>query len=163
VPTAIVAQGAGIGIMVALPLLNWVIVRYSWHWAFGVLGIAGLVRSAIQPNTMLRWDRSGFLLYGRWKSRLRQAQGRDRGSRPDSADKCRKPTLGRASSPCQGIHGASEPECSLRIDARSPGLGCQVACAWCRRSPVACPRNVELYGRHLDGWVDRSSAGEYYY
>jgi ACS family D-galactonate transporter-like MFS transporter len=41
-PTAIVAQGAGVGIMVALPLLNWVIVRYSWHWAFGVLGIAGL-------------------------------------------------------------------------------------------------------------------------
>jgi ACS family D-galactonate transporter-like MFS transporter len=47
VPTAIVAQGAGIGIMVALPLLNWVIVRYSWHWAFGVLGIAGLVWSAV--------------------------------------------------------------------------------------------------------------------
>ena len=45
-PTAIVAQGAGIGIMVALPLLNWVIVRYSWHWAFGVLGIAGLVWTA---------------------------------------------------------------------------------------------------------------------
>jgi ACS family D-galactonate transporter-like MFS transporter len=41
-PTAIVAQGAGIGIMVALPLLNWVIVHYSWHWTFGVLGIAGL-------------------------------------------------------------------------------------------------------------------------
>ena len=41
-PTAIIAQGAGIGIMVALPLLNWVIVNYSWHWAFGVLGIAGL-------------------------------------------------------------------------------------------------------------------------
>jgi MFS transporter, ACS family, D-galactonate transporter len=41
-PTAIVAQGAGIGIMVALPVLNWVIVHYSWHWAFGVLGIAGL-------------------------------------------------------------------------------------------------------------------------
>src|SRR5215471_7278230 len=45
-PTAIVAQGAGIGILVALPLLNWVIVRYSWHWAFGVLGIAGLAWSA---------------------------------------------------------------------------------------------------------------------
>jgi MFS family permease len=41
-PTAIIAQGAGIGIMVALPLLNWVIVHYSWHWAFGVLGVAGL-------------------------------------------------------------------------------------------------------------------------
>jgi ACS family D-galactonate transporter-like MFS transporter len=45
-PTAIIAQGAGIGIMVALPLLNWVIVNYSWHWAFGVLGIAGLAWSA---------------------------------------------------------------------------------------------------------------------
>jgi MFS family permease len=45
-PTAIVAQGAGIGIMIALPLLNWVIVRYSWHWAFGVLGIAGLFWTA---------------------------------------------------------------------------------------------------------------------
>lgn len=45
-PTAIVVQGAGIGIMIALPLLNWVIVRYSWHWAFAVLGVAGLLWSA---------------------------------------------------------------------------------------------------------------------
>ncbi len=45
-PTAMIAQGAGIGIMVALPLLNWVIVRYSWHWAFGVLGITGLAWTA---------------------------------------------------------------------------------------------------------------------
>jgi MFS transporter, ACS family, D-galactonate transporter len=45
-PTAIVVDGAGIGIMVALPLLNWVIVDYSWHWAFGVLGIVGLVWTA---------------------------------------------------------------------------------------------------------------------
>jgi ACS family D-galactonate transporter-like MFS transporter len=45
-PTAIIAQGAGIGIMVALPLLNWVIVHHSWHWAFGVLGITGLAWTA---------------------------------------------------------------------------------------------------------------------
>jgi MFS family permease len=45
-PTAVIAQGAGIGIMVALPLLNWIIVKYSWHWAFGVLGIAGLAWAA---------------------------------------------------------------------------------------------------------------------
>jgi len=45
-PTAIIAQGAGFGIMLALPLLNWVIVHYSWHWAFGALGIAGLAWTA---------------------------------------------------------------------------------------------------------------------
>lgn len=45
-PTAIIAQGAGIGIVVALPLLNFILVRYSWHWAFGALGVAGLVWTA---------------------------------------------------------------------------------------------------------------------
>lgn len=42
-PTAIVAQGAGIGIMIALPLLNLIIVAYSWHGAFAALGLVGLV------------------------------------------------------------------------------------------------------------------------
>ncbi len=46
-PTAIIVQGGAIGVMVALPLLNWVIVRYSWHWAFGVLGIVGLAWCAL--------------------------------------------------------------------------------------------------------------------
>lgn len=41
-PTAIIVQGGAIGILVALPLLNWIIVHYSWHWAFGALGIVGL-------------------------------------------------------------------------------------------------------------------------
>ena len=41
-PTAIIAQGGGVGIMLAVPLLNWIIVRYSWHLAFGMLGVAGL-------------------------------------------------------------------------------------------------------------------------
>jgi ACS family D-galactonate transporter-like MFS transporter len=41
-PTAIVAQGSTIGVIVAVPLLNWIIVRYSWHWAFAALGLAGL-------------------------------------------------------------------------------------------------------------------------
>jgi len=57
-PTAIVAQGAGIGIMVALPLLNWVIVHYSWHWAFGVLGFAGLAWVA----AWLAFGREGALV-----------------------------------------------------------------------------------------------------
>jgi len=42
-PTAVVSQGAGVGLLVTIPALNWIIVHYSWHWAFGVLGIAGLV------------------------------------------------------------------------------------------------------------------------
>ena len=41
-PTAIMSQGAAVGVIVALPLLNLIIVRYSWHWAFGALGIVGL-------------------------------------------------------------------------------------------------------------------------
>jgi MFS family permease len=43
VPTALVAQGAGIGLALTLPALNWLIVQYSWHWAFGALGVAGLI------------------------------------------------------------------------------------------------------------------------
>ncbi len=42
-PTAVVAQGSAIGIVVAGPALNWIIVHHSWHWAFGALGIAGLL------------------------------------------------------------------------------------------------------------------------
>lgn len=43
VPTAIVAQGSALGVIIAVPALNYIIVTYTWHWAFGALGIAGLV------------------------------------------------------------------------------------------------------------------------
>jgi MFS family permease len=46
-PTAILSQGAAIGVIVALPVLNWIIVHYSWHWAFGALGLAGLIWVAV--------------------------------------------------------------------------------------------------------------------
>ncbi|MBS0220755.1 MAG: MFS transporter [Proteobacteria bacterium] len=42
-PTAILAQGSALGVIVTVPVLNWIILRYSWHWAFGALGIAGLL------------------------------------------------------------------------------------------------------------------------
>jgi ACS family D-galactonate transporter-like MFS transporter len=42
-PTAVFAQGASIGVVLAIPILNYVIERFSWHWAFGFLGIVGLV------------------------------------------------------------------------------------------------------------------------
>ncbi len=43
IPTAILSQGAAIGVVVALPVLNWIIVKYSWHSAFLALGLTGLV------------------------------------------------------------------------------------------------------------------------
>jgi MFS family permease len=46
-PTAILSQGAAIGVIVALPVLNWIIVHYSWHWAFASLGAVGLVWAAV--------------------------------------------------------------------------------------------------------------------
>jgi MFS family permease len=42
-PTAVIAQGSAFGVIVALPAVNWIIVHYSWHWAFGALGAVGLV------------------------------------------------------------------------------------------------------------------------
>jgi MFS family permease len=59
-PTAVIVQGGAVGILVALPLLNWVIVHYSWHWAFGVLGVAGLVWTAV----WLALGREGSLASG---------------------------------------------------------------------------------------------------
>ena len=42
-PTAILSQGSAFGVILAVPALNWVIVHYSWHAAFGALGVAGLL------------------------------------------------------------------------------------------------------------------------
>ena len=42
-PTAILSQGSAFGVIVAVPALNWVIVNYSWHYAFGALGVVGLI------------------------------------------------------------------------------------------------------------------------
>jgi MFS family permease len=42
-PIAILSQGAAFGVIFAVPALNWVIVNYSWHYAFGALGVVGLM------------------------------------------------------------------------------------------------------------------------
>lgn len=41
VPSAIVAQGATLGVVLLVPLLNWIIVTYSWHDAFAALTLMG--------------------------------------------------------------------------------------------------------------------------
>ena len=40
--TGVMALGGTTGILIAPPLLNWIIIHYSWHWAFGALGVVGL-------------------------------------------------------------------------------------------------------------------------
>jgi len=42
-PTAILSQGAAFGVIVAVPSLNAVIVHFGWHYAFGALGVVGLL------------------------------------------------------------------------------------------------------------------------
>ena len=42
-PTAILSQGSAFGVILAVPALNWVIVNYSWHYAFGALGVVGVM------------------------------------------------------------------------------------------------------------------------
>ncbi|RTE93309.1 MULTISPECIES: MFS transporter [Bradyrhizobium] len=42
-PTAILSQGSAFGVILAVPALNWIIVNHSWHYAFGALGIVGLL------------------------------------------------------------------------------------------------------------------------
>jgi predicted MFS family arabinose efflux permease len=42
-PTAILSQGSAFGVIIAVPALNWLIVNYSWHYAFGALGVVGLM------------------------------------------------------------------------------------------------------------------------
>jgi MFS family permease len=42
-PTAVLYQGSAFGIILAAPALNWVIINYTWHYAFGALGLVGLL------------------------------------------------------------------------------------------------------------------------
>src|SRR3954449_6406057 len=42
-PTAILSQGSAFGVILAVPALNWLIVNHSWHYAFGALGVVGLM------------------------------------------------------------------------------------------------------------------------
>jgi MFS transporter, ACS family, D-galactonate transporter len=47
VPTSIVACGAAFGAGVIAPAITWIITTYSWHAAFGTLGVAGLIWSIV--------------------------------------------------------------------------------------------------------------------
>jgi MFS family permease len=57
-PTAILSQGSAFGVILAVPALNWVIVNHSWHYAFGALGLVGLMWVA----AWLAWGKEGPLV-----------------------------------------------------------------------------------------------------
>jgi MFS family permease len=57
-PTAILSQGSAFGVVLAVPALNWVIVNYSWHYAFGALGVVGLLWAL----AWLIWGKEGPLV-----------------------------------------------------------------------------------------------------
>jgi MFS transporter, ACS family, D-galactonate transporter len=42
-PSSVVASGAAFGAGIVAPLVTWIIERYGWRSAFGVLGLAGLM------------------------------------------------------------------------------------------------------------------------
>jgi predicted MFS family arabinose efflux permease len=69
-PTAILAQGSAIGVVVAVPILSAIIKHFSWHWAFGALGIAGLLWSV----AWLIFGREGTLV----DPPITRAEGGDR-------------------------------------------------------------------------------------
>ena len=57
-PTAILSQGSAFGVVLAVPALNWMIVNHSWHYAFGALGVVGLMWVA----AWLIWGKEGPLV-----------------------------------------------------------------------------------------------------
>lgn len=46
-PAAVISQGSSVGVVLALPLLNILVVSVSWHWAFGVIGLLTLLWTAV--------------------------------------------------------------------------------------------------------------------
>src|ERR1700674_4778711 len=46
-PTAVLSQGSAFAVILAVPPLNWFIVNYNWHYAFGALGVVGLMWAVV--------------------------------------------------------------------------------------------------------------------
>jgi MFS family permease len=57
-PTAILSQGSAFGVIFAVPALNWLIVNYTWHYAFGALGVVGV----LWVGAWLIWGKEGPLV-----------------------------------------------------------------------------------------------------
>lgn len=77
IPSSIVVAAAGVGLVVAAPVISFIQVTWGWRWCFGAMGIAGLLwtvlwlcigregpfdhetsqpKAPVQPGTELRHD-----------------------------------------------------------------------------------------------------------
>lgn len=45
-PVSIITQGSAVGVVVAAPIINWIILSFGWQVAFGALGVVGLIWAA---------------------------------------------------------------------------------------------------------------------
>jgi MFS family permease len=46
-PTSLVQIGGSVGVGIMAPLITWIIINYSWHVAFGCLGVLGMLWVAV--------------------------------------------------------------------------------------------------------------------
>ncbi|MGV9712852.1 MFS transporter [Gordonia sp. NPDC003424] len=65
-PSNLIAAGSALGPVIAAPVLVWVIGEWGWRWAFGALGIVGLI-----------WTTAWFLLGGDGPFRARRETATD--------------------------------------------------------------------------------------
>ncbi len=42
-PTSIITQGSAVGVVLAGPVINWIIIHFGWQTAFAALGVIGIV------------------------------------------------------------------------------------------------------------------------
>ncbi|MFW3168779.1 MFS transporter [Geodermatophilus sp. CPCC 206100] len=74
-PSNLIAAGSTLGPVIAAPLLMWVIVTWGWRWAFGVLGIVGLI-----------WTVAWLLIGSDGPFARRRPAEQDRGRAGDAAE-----------------------------------------------------------------------------
>ena len=80
---------------VALSGIDRLLLVGLYRLAPGVLDALKIIR----PETLLRWHRSGFRAFWRWKATRWPAADTGGHSQPHSRDECRQPALGRSADP----------------------------------------------------------------
>lgn len=106
-PTAIFLGGAAVGVAVAAPVLGAVTAAWGWRWAFGVVGLVGLVWAAV----WLRYGEEGPLAppVGRRPADSVPVGQRPAGSVPRERQVVGSDPVGQQSSGGTSVAGTSVP------------------------------------------------------